>query len=497
MACRLDLASVIAACLAVCIITDQTVATEWAQFRGPNCVGHGQQHPMLPIAFGPDKNVLWKCPLPHGISSPCVFGKRIFLTAFNKRQKQLQVICVDRDRGKIVWQKSVAAEKIEKVHKSSSPANATAVANEQYVYFYFASCGMFCFDHEGNQVWHHELPCSKRFNGSGTSPILAGDHLILNRDDDRENYLLALDAKTGEMIWNSPHSGRGGFGEATPVVWNKQVVVHRTNEVSAYQLEDGKRVWSLPLNTTAASTPVVEGDALYVAAWNNSGEASQKASLPPYAKIIKQADKDGDGELNRSEMPWGPKLLRRPELKGRKLGADMPVKFCFDWLDANRDGKINESEWQNAPAEIEARIKRSPHGMTAIQLNRSIEGVTPAILWEVNKSVPEVPSPLVVGPHVYMIKNGGILTCIDKLTGKVQYRRRLKTAGPYISSPVAVNDSVITASMDGIITVFRAGEEFEMISSTDTGEEIKATPAIAKGVLYVRTGTALYAFQKR
>ena len=95
MACRLDLASVIAACLAVCIITDQTVATEWAQFRGPNCVGHGQQHPMLPIAFGPDKNDLWKCPLPHGISSPCVFGKRIFLTAFNKRQKQLQVICVD------------------------------------------------------------------------------------------------------------------------------------------------------------------------------------------------------------------------------------------------------------------------------------------------------------------------------------------------------------------------------------------------------------------
>ena len=487
---------VVVACLTVCAATDQAVANEWAQFRGPNCSGLGEQQPTVPAEFGPDKNVLWKCPIPYGISSPCVFGDRIFLTAFKKKKKQLRVICIDRTDGKIAWQQNVVAKKIEKVHKSSSPANATAVADDQHVYFYFASCGLFCFDHEGNQVWHYEMPCSKRFNGSGTSPILAGDRLILNRDDDQDNYLLALDAKTGDVVWKTRHPSRGGMGEATPVIWNKQIVLHRLNEVSAYDLADGKRSWSVPLNTTAASTPVIEGDMLYVSAWNNSGEASQKATLPPFAKIVKQADKDGDGEISRSEMPWGPKVLTRPDLAGLKLGSDMPVKFSFGSLDSDRNGKINESEWKNAPSAIDAMIKNAEHGLTAIRLDGTAAEVTTDVVWKVNKSVSEVPSPLVVGSNVYMIKNGGILTCVDKLTGEVQYRRRLKTSGPYVSSPIAVNDFIITASSDGIVTVVHAGKEFEQLSSVDMGEKIKATPAVANGVLYLRTDSALFAFQK-
>ena len=59
---------------------------------------------------------------------------------------------------------------------------------------------------------------------------------------------------------------------------------------------------------------------LYVAAWNNSGEASQKATLPPFAKIVKQADKDGDGEISRSEMPWGPKVRNSSGTGGPQTG---------------------------------------------------------------------------------------------------------------------------------------------------------------------------------
>ena len=496
MACRRMMASLVVACLAVCVTADQTVAQGWSQFRGSNCLGHGQQQPTVPAEFGPDENVLWKCRIPKGISSPCIIGDRIFLTSFKKKKKQLQVMCIDRSDGSIAWQRDIPAAKIEKVHRSSSPANATAVANERYVYFYFASCGLFCFDHEGNQVWHYEMPCSKRFNGSGTSPILIGDLLILNRDDDRDNYLLALDAKTGDEVWKTSHPGRGGFGEATPVIWNEQIVLHRINEISAYDLADGQRNWSIPINTRGSSTPVIEGNTMYVAAWNNSGETNQKATLPPFEQIVKQADKDGDGELSRSEMPWEPKILRRPELAGRNLGADFPVKMSYRWLDTDRNGKINETEWKNAPTAIDKLIKDGVHGLTAIQLDGTGTEVATNTKWKVRKSAPEVPSPLVVGQYVYTIKNGGILACVDKQTGDVQYRHRLKTLGPYFASPISVNDFIITASGDGIVTVFRAGETFEQLSSVNMGESIKATPAVDDGILYIRTAKALYAFQK-
>lgn len=475
---------------------DLATADDWTQFRGSNSQGRGDQQPTVPSEFGPDKNVLWRCPITRGLSSPCVVGDRIFLTEFDTKQSQLKVVCIGRSDGSIIWRKVVAAKQLEKVHKVSSPANATAVANERHVFFYFASCGLFCFDHDGNQVWHHPMPCSKRFNGSGTSPVLAGDILILNREDDRESYLLALNAGTGDLIWKTPHPSSGGHGEATPVIWNEQIVLHRKYEVAAYTLADGYRDWSVPLRTTAASTPVIVDDVLYVAAWNNFGEAAHLGKLPSFARIVKKSDKDGDGELSYSEMPWGPALAQRPELAGRKLGANMPVKMMFSLADTNRNGKISESEWQGIPAATEKLINSSQHGMTAVKLKQTDDDVEPSVIWTLNKSVPEVPSPLVVGPHVYTVKNGGILTCIDKATGDVTYRRRLNTAGPYLASPIVVNGFIITASTDGIVTTFQTGAEFEHLSSVDMKESISATPAVAGGVLYIRTDKALYAFKQ-
>ena len=96
-----------------------------------------------------------------------------------------------------------------------------------------------------------------------------------------------------------------------------------------------------------------------------------------------------------------------------------------------------------------------------------------------------------------MIKNGGILTCLEKATGKMKYRHRLKAPGPYCSSLVTVNDHIMAASGDGMVTVFKTGGTFELVSSQDFEESILSTPAIYEGILFVRTDHALYAFQKR
>src|SRR6516165_11598401 len=86
----------------------------WPQFRGPNSSGIGEGRP--PVHFGPDQNVLWKIALGPGLSSPVIWEGRIFLTEFDRANRQLATLCVDRRTGKILWRRSVAPGQIEKVH---------------------------------------------------------------------------------------------------------------------------------------------------------------------------------------------------------------------------------------------------------------------------------------------------------------------------------------------------------------------------------------------
>lgn len=116
------------------------------------------------------------------------------------------------------------------------------------------------------------------------------------------------------------------------------------------------------------------------------------------------------------------------------------------------------------------------------------------VKWQENKSVPEVPSPLYYDGRVYIVKNGGITTCLDAKTGEVLYRKRLGAQGAYFSSPVVAQNRVYVVSGGGIITVFKTGDQFEILAKNDLGESILATPAVVEDKLYVRTEENLYVF---
>lgn len=108
--------------------------------------------------------------------------------------------------------------------------------------------------------------------------------------------------------------------------------------------------------------------------------------------------------------------------------------------------------------------------------------------------VPEVPSPIYYDNRIYMIKNGGIITCVDADSGKVLYRERLGTSGPYLASPVVANGTVYIPFFKGIITVIKAGNQFDILTKNDLKEKIFATPAVIGNTLYVWTTENLYAF---
>src|SRR5262245_3165605 len=145
----------------------------WPRFRGPNGSGvaDGQKPP---VEFGPDKNVKWKVPVPSGLSSPIAAGGHLVITAFE--DGKLYTIAYNRADGKEAWRAEAPARKLEVFHKTEgSPAASTPATDGKRIVSYFGSCGLFCYDLSGKELWKLELPPATTGGdfGSGVSPILA------------------------------------------------------------------------------------------------------------------------------------------------------------------------------------------------------------------------------------------------------------------------------------------------------------------------------------
>ena len=140
---------------------------------------------------------------------------------------------------------------------------------------------------------------------------------------------------------------------------------------------------------------------------------------------------------------------------------------------------------------------KTEHGLLAVRRGGSGDVTATHVAWSEKTAIPEVPTPLAYQNRIYLVRNGGILTCLDAATGTLVYRARVGAPGPYFSSPVAANGRVIVASGDGVISVLGTGDHLEVLGTNDLGDQIFATPAVVGGVLYVRTASTLFAFAQR
>jgi outer membrane protein assembly factor BamB len=466
--------------LILCLLAD------WPQFRGPNASGIADAAATPPAKFGAAK---WKTPLPAGHSSPSVWGDQLFLTSFDPETKKLEVLCISAKTGAIAWRHSAPAPQIEETHVVSNPATASPAIDKDRVYAYFSSYGVMAFDHQGEPQWMVALPMPKTHHGSGASPVLVDNLLILNHDAMQGGYLLALDRATGKEIWKQPYPVERGRVESwsTPIVWRDQLVLHRAGVIEGYRISNGARLWSLPENTSGLSTPVAFGDTIYVSTWNNLGEDDQRPALPDFPALLKLYDKNGDGLISESEFPDKLLFTARP---GLETIPNSQNYVFFRTVDRNKDGSINPEEWEAFRNRVAAMA--TDHGLLAIR----IENDKPIVIWRENTSIPEVPSPLLFKGRLFLVRNGGVATCLDAATGKLIYRARVGASGPYFASPITADGHVYVASGDGIVTVLAAdGEQLKILARNELGEDMIATPAISGNTIYVRTLRNLYAFQ--
>jgi outer membrane protein assembly factor BamB len=475
----------------------------WPQFRGPNSLGVSLEEKKLPIHFGPDRNVLWKTPLPAGHSSPCVWGDRIVVTAFDKAAMKLETICLSRDDGKILWRRPVPTEKIENVHVAGSPAVATPVADGERIYAYFGSFGLLCYNFAGEEIWKLPLPLAASFQGTGASPVLAGELLLLHREFNPEPCLMGVERRTGAIAWKTPFKLASVAGPpdgyATPVVWRhngvEEVVILSPTHIAAFSLKDGKERWSLPTTCTAACTPALGDGVLFVVSHQLGRDPGESDPMPSFEELLKKADKDGDGLISQSEFPDNLHIFQRPETSIKGAVTGVKVKWFFARLDRNGDGKLNKKEWEAFLAGYKMRRAfLGEPGLVAIRPDEGGAVAKSSVQWREKRALPEVPSPLHYRERVYLVKDGGIATCLEAKSGKVVYRERLGAPGAFFASPVAGDGKIYACSRGGMVVVLAAGDQLKVLARNNLGEDINATPAIVDGKLYIRTDAALYAF---
>lgn len=464
----------------------------WPQFRGPNSSGVAAADAAPPVEFGAAKRLLWKQSLPAGHSSPAVWGDRIFITAFDAASKKLELLCLARQTGAIQWRRAAPATQLETTHEVSNPATATPAVDAAFVYAYFSSYGLLAFNHAGEALWTLPLGMPRTNHGSGSSPVLAGDLLILSHDASQGGYLLAVDRRTGKEAWKQLYpvpQTRRVESYSTAIVWRDQVIVHRAGVIDAYELSTGKPRWSLAVNTSGLSTPVTSADTIYAETWNGMGEADQRGEMPDFATLLKKYDKDGDGAISEAEFPEDMVSAGRPELD-KVPHSQNYVKTNFRGIDRDHDGKIQEAEWEAFRVRFAAMAQE--HGLLALRP----DGDTAKILWRENSAIPEVPSPLLYQGRIFLVRNGGVVTCLDAATGRLIYRTRATGAGgPYFASPVGAGGRVYLTSGDGVLIVLAADKnQLEVLARNELGEEVFASPAIVGRTIFVRTARNLYAF---
>lgn len=460
----------------------------WNQFRGPDGRGLASDGEPLPAVLDPEKNLLWKCALPPGNSSPCLWGERVFLTGYE--DEKLTTFCVARKSGEILWKRGLACSEVERAHRINTPTSSTPSTDGERVYAYFGSFGLICYDFAGEEVWRRELEVPENMFGTAASPVLAKGKLIFVSDSNEGSYLEAIDPKSGETLWKTERKGQLS-GWSTPSLWQRdgvdELLVYGNWWMTAYDLKDGSMRWSVPgLADEPIVMPAVGSGLVFVTSYN-MGENQEVIGLPDFSELLEQLDEDDSGDLDQAEAAKNASVLSRYDGEGE---GDHPLRIFFRFLDEDKSGTITAEEYPKLVKWLDDF--EHINGIVAIRPDNG-EGQA-ELAWQYPRGVPECPSPLYYDGRLYLVKNGGIVTCLDAKSGDLIFTGRLGSRGPNYSSPVLGDGKIYCASAKGVVSVIEAGRELKVLANNDLGERIMSTPALVAGVVYVRTDESLYAF---
>ncbi len=261
---------------------------EWTRFRGPNGTGQSETS-TIPVRWT-DDDYRFVCQLPgEGHSSPVVWGTRVFLTTADEALSRRAVVCVDAENGRLLWEKWYDFTLHER-HLRNSFASATPAVDAERVYVVWSTpqeYSVLAIDHAGQEVWRANLGLYESQHSCGTSPVVFGDTLVLNDDQDGTSSLVALEAATGEMRWRMPRKtekvaystpcSRLGADGKDELIFNSGA-----HGISAIDPATGATKWELSVfDKRSVSSPIVAGGLVFGSCGSGNGGNFVVAVQPP------------------------------------------------------------------------------------------------------------------------------------------------------------------------------------------------------------------------
>jgi outer membrane protein assembly factor BamB len=420
-----------------------TANANWPQWRGQNLNGSSEEK-NLPVKFSPTEGVKWKLPLPGPSgATPAIWGDNVFVSTPDP-EKNLHLLCIDRNSGKVRWQKQVVeGGNIEK--GKGNMASPSPITDGKAVYILYGTGDIAAFDFSGKELWKRNLGADYgKFAIMwiyGSSPLLFDGKLyvqVLQRTPapgdypglggaggDRDSYLVALDPATGKSLWkvNRPTEARLESMEsyATPVPHigadgKAQILVVGGNCITGHDPTNGTELWR------------------------------------------------GYG-LNRKDGEWM-RIVPSPVSAGGFAIACGPKKEQMVAYRTDMKGDITEK----------------------------------GLAWFFDeKKTPDVCTPAVYDGKLFALDGDSqTLTCMDPKTGQKKWQGNLGERGVIRSSPTAADGKIYIISEKGTVFVCSAGDDFQVLSTIQMGdaEGTRASIAVANGNLFIRTTENLYCVGK-
>ena len=327
-------------------------AESWPTWRGTTGQGVAPAA-QPPLRWSETQNIKWKTKLPGlGYSTPIVWKDRIFLvTAIETDEAapgagpasassltaptkvfEFVVLAVDRATGRIAWRKTARRQvPHEGHHPTTSFASASPVTDGQRLWVPFGSRGFYCYDLEGNLIWEKDLGDmrTRMSFGEGSSPVVAGNHLLIVWDHEEQSYIVALDKNTGAEIWRRNRQERSSW--STPLIvevdGKLQAIVAATTRTRSYDVVTGEIIWEASgLTGNVIPTPVTGHGMVYVMS-GFQGNSIQAI------KLTAKGDVTGTADIVwhvRRGAPYAPS----PALSGHRLYMTKTNDAYLSCLDA-------------------------------------------------------------------------------------------------------------------------------------------------------------------
>jgi outer membrane protein assembly factor BamB len=230
---------------------------DWPEFRGPTGQGHSSAR-NLPLEWSASNNVAWKQPIPgRGWSSPVVAGGRIVLTTAITDEAtgglSLRALALEARSGKLLWNTEVFAVEggpgAGRKHNKNTYASPTPLLDGRRIFVHFGHLGTACLDTAGQVIWRNSDLKYSPVHGNGGSPALAGDALVFSCDGQTDPFVVALDKRTGQMLWRQPRNtnAKKNFSFSTPLLitvnGRRQLVSPGSDAIVAYDPASGRELW--------------------------------------------------------------------------------------------------------------------------------------------------------------------------------------------------------------------------------------------------------------